>query len=65
MSKSAVKTLVVVALVVLGVLTLFLRNQGYLTDTAASLTTAVLLVVAFGAYFVVERLYRKRKRVDS
>ena len=59
MGKSAVKTLVVVALVVLGVLTLFLRNQGYLTDTAAALTATMLLAVAFGSYFVVEQFHRK------
>lgn len=63
MSKSVVKTLVVAALVALGVLTLVLRNQGYLTDTAASLTAVVLLIVAFASHFVVEKSYRRRERV--
>lgn len=62
MKKSTAKTIAALALLALGALTLLLRDQGRLADTAASVIMLGLIAASVGAYFAVERAYRVRER---
>ena len=62
MKKSTAKTIAALALLALGALTLLLRDQGRLADTAASVIMLALIAASVGAYFAVERVYRGRER---
>lgn len=61
MKKTTAKTIAVLVLLALGALTLLLRDQGRLADTATSVIMLVLIAASVGAYFGVERVYRVRE----
>lgn len=65
MKKATAKTIAVIVLLALGVLTLLLRDQGRLADTAASVTLLALIVASWGAHFAVEHVYRRREQSDA
>ncbi|KFC49799.1 hypothetical protein GY12_00045 [Micrococcus luteus] len=62
MKKTTAKTIAALVLLALGALTLLLRDQGRLADTAASVIMLVLIAASVSAYFAVERVYRVRER---
>lgn len=65
MTKNGTKTKAALGFLVLGVITLLLRNYEYLTDTAASIALAVLIVAAVSSYFVIERAYKDKNSLAS
>jgi len=65
MKKSTAKTIAVIVLLALGVLTLLLRDQGRLADPAASMILLALIVASWGTYYAVEYVYRRRERSDA
>lgn len=65
MKKSTAKTITVIVWLALGMLTLFLGDQGRLADTAVSMILLALIVASWGTYFAVEYVYRRRERFDA
>src|SRR5699024_3445757 len=61
----AQQTIAALGFLVLGVITLLLRNYEYLTDTAASIALAILIVAAVSSYFVIERAYKDKNSLAS
>lgn len=60
MTKNGTKTAGAIIFLVLGTLTLLFKANEYLTDTAASIILAILMIASVSSYFVVERAYKSK-----